>query len=58
MNKARFTRLFIATVCLCASALFTGCASLLEEDPDSQQLPWASPAQWENTIPGMPNQGF
>lgn len=33
-----------------------GCATLAEEDPNTQQTPWASPATWEGQIPGMPNQ--
>jgi uncharacterized protein YceK len=33
----------------------SGCASLLEEDPNEQQIPWATPANWEGQLPGMPN---
>jgi hypothetical protein len=36
----------------------SGCRSLAEEDPADQQLPWATPANWEGQMPGMPNQGF
>jgi len=34
----------------------TGCRSLIEENPEDQQLPWATPAGWEGTIPGMPTK--
>jgi len=53
-----------AIACLVAFSLFlaslglTGCASLAEEDPNSQETPWAAPAGWEGRVPGMPNQGF
>jgi hypothetical protein len=36
---------------------FSGCASLLEEDPNEQQIPWATPADWEGQVPGMPTRG-
>lgn len=36
----------------------SGCRSLAEEDPNEQQLPWATPADWEGQMPGMPNRGF
>ncbi|MEY3001560.1 MAG: hypothetical protein RL648_1774 [Verrucomicrobiota bacterium] len=40
----------------CAAMLaLSGCASLLEEDPNEQQIPWATPANWEGQLPGMPN---
>jgi hypothetical protein len=39
---------------LVALGLCAGCASLMEEDPNDQQLPWATPADWEGTLPGMP----
>ena len=29
---------------------------ILEEDPNEAQIPWATPAQWEGTVPGMPTQ--
>lgn len=32
----------------------SGCA-ILDEDPNEAQLPWATPANWEGTVPGMPN---
>lgn len=43
--------------CLLAAGLagLTGCTSLMEEDPNEQQIPWATPADWEGQLPGMPN---
>lgn len=35
----------------------SGCTSLMEEDPNEQQIPWATPADWENQMPGMPGPG-
>lgn len=35
----------------------TGCTNIMEEDPNEAQIPWATPADWEGTVPGMPNQG-
>lgn len=29
----------------------------MEEDPKEQQIPWATPADWENQMPGMPGPG-
>jgi hypothetical protein len=42
------------TLLILIAALAGGCATLKEEDPNSQQTPWAGPASWEGTIPGMP----
>ena len=46
-------------LCILAAALagLTGCRTLAEEDPNDQQLPWSTPADWEGTIPGMPGRG-
>ena len=44
---------------LAASAfIFTGCTNILEEDPNEAQIPWATPADWEGTVPGMPTGGY
>lgn len=48
------TRLILAAAILAASVWISGCASLVDEDEHAQQTPWASPASWEGTIPGMP----
>lgn len=47
--------LFRIAGCLAAIAvvsLFSGCTTLSEED---SKLPWAQPAPWEGSIPGMPS---
>lgn len=52
----RVVRKFAVILAMAAGVVcLSGCASLLEEDPNKQQLPWAGPADWENTVPGMPN---
>lgn len=38
-------------------AALGGCRNLMEEDPNDQQIPWATPADWENQMPGMPGPG-
>lgn len=35
----------------------TGCRSIVEEDPNEAQIPWATPADWEGQLPGMPSGG-
>lgn len=35
----------------------SGCRNIMEEDPKEQQIPWATPADWENQMPGMPGPG-
>ncbi|MCC5842206.1 MAG: hypothetical protein JJT96_18970 [Opitutales bacterium] len=37
--------------------LVTGCQTIAQEDPDSQEIPWGQPASWEGTVPGMPGAG-
>jgi hypothetical protein len=36
---------------------FTGCRNIVEEDPNEAQIPWATPADWEGQLPGMPSGG-
>lgn len=48
--KRLLSLIFVAAGLLLAS----GCSSLMEEDPNAQSLPWATPADWEGTVPGMP----
>lgn len=50
----RHLKIFSFLTILLSLSLFTGCASLFNEDPDAQQTPWAGPADWEGTVPGMP----
>ncbi len=47
------------TLLLLALALgTTGCRTLADEDPDSQEIPWSQPASWEGQGPmGMPGSG-
>jgi uncharacterized protein YceK len=55
ITKKTFLTLSILIVLLAIS----GCSSLIEEDPNDQQIPWATPADWEGQVPGMPGRsGF
>lgn len=46
------SRILIALALLGALACsFTGCAPA---DPDSSELPWSRPHDWEQKVPGMP----
>mgnify|MGYP000040928812 CR=1 FL=1 len=56
MNRISKKSLFVLFALLGMLA-FTGCSSLLEEDPNEQQIPWATPAAWEGQVPGMPSRG-
>jgi hypothetical protein len=49
----------IVLICLLITGLasLTGCRSLVEEDPNEAQIPWATPADWEGQMPGMPGPG-
>jgi hypothetical protein len=49
----------ILLLCLLVAGLacLTGCRSLVEEDPNEAQIPWATPADWEGQMPGMPGPG-
>jgi hypothetical protein len=49
-------KLFIFVSFIMGMLALGGCA-ILEEDPNEQQIPWATPANWEGQVPGMPNQG-
>lgn len=49
-------KLFIFVSFIMGVLALGGCA-ILEEDPNEQQIPWATPANWEGQVPGMPNQG-
>jgi hypothetical protein len=54
----RITKQVLSTLLLGAIlAGLSGCTNILEEDPNEAQIPWATPANWEGTVPGMPNQG-
>lgn len=51
----RIFKTFSCLAVLLSLSLFGGCASLMEEDENTQQTPWAGPADWEGTVPGMPS---
>ena len=54
----RFNKLIFLGILLTAGLFVnTGCRSLREEDPNEAQIPWATPADWEGTVPGMPTPG-
>ena len=54
----RTTKLiFLLPLALAGLFLNSGCRTLAEEDPNEQQIPWATPADWEGQMPGMPG-GF
>jgi len=55
MSAIKLIKLFLT---LATIGLISGCSTITEEDPNSQQTPWASPAGWENNVPGMPGNGF
>lgn len=58
MKRNRIFRnlLLAGFVCLLFGAL-AGCRSIVEEDPNEAQIPWATPADWEGQVPGMPTPG-
>jgi len=49
--KTRYIILFALSF---ATLGLSGCASIMEEDPNSQETPWNQPADWEGQMPGMP----
>jgi len=48
---------FALFVLIAILGTMTGCRSLVEEDPNEAQIPWATPADWEGQLPGMPGPG-
>ena len=54
----RISKKLIFTLALFGALLaLSGCTSLMEEDPNEAQIPWATPADWEGQVPGMPTRG-
>lgn len=49
--------IFLACLLMVVLAGLSGCRSLAEEDPNEAQIPWATPADWEGQVPGMPGPG-
>ena len=56
MNR-KTTRILLLCLITLGVLSLTGCTSLMEEDPNEQQIPWATPANWEGSRPGMPGTG-
>jgi hypothetical protein len=56
MKRNRNTILLLCFL-IAGLASLTGCRSLVEEDPNEAQIPWATPADWEGQMPGMPGPG-
>ena len=56
MNRT-LKRLLLALFLIKGLLFLSGCSSLMEEDPNDASLPWATPADWEGTVPGMPGPG-
>ena len=54
--KRIIKQLFLTFFLLTSLVAFSGCTNILEEDPNEQQIPWATPADWEGTVPGMPSR--
>lgn len=46
-----WTRPLALLLLLALGALLGGCTGKTDED---SQVPWAAPARWEGTVPGMP----
>ena len=55
--KRILKRIFLTLVLTTGLFAMSGCTNLMEEDPNEAQIPWATPAGWEGTVPGMPAQG-
>ena len=57
-DMKRIIKLFLVVSVLGGLGMaMTGCTNLMEEDPNEAQIPWATPADWEGTVPGMPTGG-
>lgn len=55
--KRNLRKILLTCALLAALAALAGCTSLVEEDPNEAQIPWATPADWEGQVPGMPGPG-
>ena len=56
--KRIIKQLILSLVFVAGLLALSGCTNILEEDPNEAQIPWATPANWEGTVPGMPAQGY
>ena len=50
-------KLFLSLLLVAALGAITGCTNIMKEDPNAAQIPWATPADWEQRVPGMPGPG-
>lgn len=50
----RIHKLLLSMLLTSLAFAISGCTTLREENPEDHQLPWATPANWEGTLPGMP----
>ncbi len=57
MKPTSIKILFLGVLILTISGL-SGCRNIIEEDPNEAQIPWATPADWEGQLPGMPSGGY
>mgnify|MGYP005847236253 CR=1 FL=1 len=57
MKRTRLKYLFLGLLILTIGGL-SGCRNIIEEDPNEAQIPWATPADWEGQVPGMPRGGY
>lgn len=48
------TRKLLSSLLFVLLCTFTGCRALLSEPEHDDQLPWNTPAGWEDTIIGVP----
>jgi hypothetical protein len=55
--KRIIIKLFLSLALFGTLLAISGCRSLVEEDPNAAQIPWATPADWEGQVPGMPTPG-
>lgn len=51
-------KLFLFALLAATIGAVSGCRSLIEEDPNEAQIPWATPANWEGQLPGMPTGAY
>ena len=55
----KFLPLVCIAVLLTLALGTSGCRTLADEDPDSQEIPWSQPANWEGQGPmGMPGSNY
>ena len=55
--KRIIKQLFLSLLLVAAICALSGCTNIMNEDPNAAQIPWATPADWEQQVPGMPGPG-